>query len=208
MAYETLGSRDVERFLAEFHDIAPDQQSAYAGRLKHLSRQGFPPGVGAGRGTPAQYDADQFFQMVTVAELGQFGVPPARAIRLVTEAWPRLRETVLQVWLAIDASQRSGMPAEVEPAFWRVPAEALRDMARRDRGYSPDSSDTLVAMTPDEVDAVMKGGGYNVRRQAFVVAHQLIQDVLQQLRFGHLGMPFDRLAAFMRPMLLPPTVEV
>jgi hypothetical protein len=197
MTDENLGSRDVERFLSAFHDIADDQESAYAGRLKHISRQGFPAGVGAGRGTPARYDADQFFQMLTVTELTQFGVRPARAIKLVSEAWPRLRDAVLQVWLAVDASQRSGT-TELPSIFWRVPVEALHHMARPDRPYSPDAAATLDTITADEANAALKRRGYNVRRHAFIVADQMIHDALTQLGYqlgGHAA-----LAVFMGSM--------
>lgn len=204
--YKTLGTREVERFLSGFHDIADAQHSAYAGRLKHLSRGGFPAGISAGPGIPAQYDADQFFQMVVVTELWQFGVPPARAIALVSEAWPRLREDVLRVWLAVDASEHSGKPADIQPVFWRVPVEALRHMARPGRPYSPDSADTLDVMTFEGTDAMMKRDGYDVRRHAFIVAHQLIQDALTQLGY-QLGGPYA-LAAFMQRMIPAPTVQV
>jgi hypothetical protein len=207
--YKTLGTREIERFLSGFHDIADDQRSAYAGRLKHLNRQGFPAGISAGPGIPAQYDADQFFQMLVVTELWQFGVPPARAVALVSEAWPRLREDVLRVWLAFDASHRNGKPVAdyVDPIFWRVPVEALRHMARPDRPYSPDSADTLDVMTFEGTDAMMKRDGYDVRRHAFIVAHQLVEDALTQLRWtifnGH-----DGLAAFMQRMIPAPSIQV
>jgi len=205
MPDETLGSRDVERFLSAFHDIADDQQSAYAGRLKHISRQGFPAGVGAGRGTPARYDADQFFQMLTVTELTQFGVLPARAIRLVSEAWHRLRKTVLQGWSVVEAAER-GVLVTPAPIFWSVPAEAQRHRARPDRPYSPDESDILRAMTANEVQEALTESGYNVRRLAFIAAHQVIADAFQQLRFGHLCWSHQQLAAFMQSMTRAPSV--
>jgi hypothetical protein len=201
----TLGSRKVEHFLVEFHDIAPGHLGAYAGRLKHLTRQGFPVGVGAGRGTPAEYDADQLFQLVTAMELTQFGVMPLRAIRLVSDAWPRLRDAVLQVWLVVDAASR-GIVIERPAIFWRVEVEALRHMARPDRPYSPDTEDTLDAMTADEAHAALNQRGYGIRRHAFIAADQMIHDALTQL--GHqLGGP-GPLAAFMQRMIPAPIVQI
>lgn len=197
----TIGSRDLERFLSEFHDIAPDHRSAYAGRLKHIARQGFPQGVAAGRGTPAEYDADQLFQMVTVMELAQLGVMPARAIRLVSEAWPRVRGAVLQVWLAIDSSQQSGT-LKLPTVFWRVPVEALRHMARPDRSYSPDETDRLEAMSAHEAYTALAERGYNIRRHAFIVADQVIRDALIQL--GHQLGGHAQLAAFMQSIIPAP----
>jgi len=209
MADETLGSRDVGRFLSEFHDIAPAEQSAYAGRLKHISRQGFPTGVGTGRGNPARYDADQLFQMLTVTELGQFGVQPARAIKLVSESWPRLRKTVLQVWSSVEAADR-GELVKVPSIFWSVPAEAQRHRARPDRAYSPDEADVIRAMTANEVqETLAEEGRYNIRRLAFIAAHQVVADAFQLLKFGHLNWPHERIASFMLSMTpaSPPNVE-
>jgi len=147
--FKTLGTREVDRFLAGFHDIADDHRSAYAGRLKHLTRGGFPPGVSVGPGVAVRYDADMLFQMLVVTQLWQHGVSPARAIALVTEAWPRLRGDVLRVWLSVEASNRDGKPAKsyVDPIYWRVPVEALRHMARPDRPYSLDLDDRIDTMT-------------------------------------------------------------
>jgi hypothetical protein len=126
----------------------------------------------------------------------------------VNEAWPRLRVTVLQVWLAFDATHRLNRATPIEPVYWCVPAEAWRDLARPDRGYSPDSEDIVTVMTLEEVNTLMKTSRFNIRRRAFIVAHQLVQDVLERLWWGHLGMVPDRLAVFMQPLIPPPKVEV
>lgn len=196
MEIRTLGSRDVELFLSAFHDIADDQMSAYAGRLKHVARQGFPPGVGAGRGKPARYDADQFFQFLTVAELAQFGVTPARAIQLVSEAWSRLRTDVLNIWTSL-ADAEHGKIVETPSIFWSVPAQAQRHCARANMPYSLDADDVLRPVTVDQVQDALISGRYNVRRHAFIAAHQLVEDALSNLRFGHLSWPPEHIAAFM-----------
>lgn len=182
LSYKTLGTRDVERFLCGFHDIADDHRSAYAGRLKHLTRGGFPPGIAGGPGVPAWYDADRLFQMLIVTELWQLGVTPARSMALALEAWPRLKADVLRIWLAIEAERTGDLErAHVEPIFWRVPAEALRHMARPDRGYSPDSADRIDAMTAEEAHAALDSRSYSIRGIAFIKADQLIRDALRQL---------------------------
>lgn len=202
---DALGSRDVERFLAGFHDIAADHRSAYAGRLKHITRRGFPEGVASGRGTPAEYGADQLFQLMTAMELTQFGVMPLRAIALVSEAWPRLRGAVLDLWHVVEAASQ-GIAIERPAIFWRVPVEALRHMARPDRGYSPDAEDRLDTMTAEEARAALEERGYGLRRYAFIVADQMIHDALTQL--GHQLGGHDPLAAFMQRMISPPTIPV
>ncbi|WP_174278522.1 hypothetical protein [Sphingomonas bacterium] len=202
---KTLGSRKVEHFLAQFHDIAPDHLAAYAGRLKQITRRGFPVGVGAGRGTPAEYDADQLFQLVAAMELTQFGVMPLRAIRLVSEAWPRLRDAVLEVWLVVDAASR-GFVIDRPAIFWRVEVEALRHMARPDRPYSPDTEDTLDAMSADGAHAALDRRGYGNRRHAFIAADQVIHDALTKLGIelgGH-----NALAGFMQRVVPAPSIQV
>lgn len=197
---ETLGSREVERFLSGFHDIAPDHLSAYAGRLKHIARQGFPAGVASGRGNPAEYDADQLFQLLLVTQLTQYGVQPGRAMRLVSEAWSRLQGDVLRIWEAIDASQYSGT-LELPAIFWRVPVEALRHMALPDRPYSPDAEDRLDTMDAEQAHAALDRRDYGIQRHAFIAADQMVEDALTQLRHqlgGH-----DALAAFMQGMTSP-----
>jgi len=181
--FKTLGTREVERFLAGFHDIADDHRSAYAGRLKHLTRGGFPPGVTVGAGVAVRYDADMLFQMLVVTELWQHGVSPARAMALVMEAWPRMRSDVLRVWLSVEASNRDGKPAEnyVAPIYWRVPVEALRHMARPHRPYSPDTEDRIDSLTRERAHAELDARGYSLRGSSFIKADQLVRDALRQL---------------------------
>lgn len=207
--FKTLGTREVDRFLAGFHDIADDQRSAYAGRLKHLTRGGFPPGVSVGPGVAVRYDADMLFQMLVVTQLWQHGVSPARAIALVTEAWPRLRGDVLRVWLSVEASNRDGKPAKsyVDPIYWRVPVEALRHMARPDRPYSLDSDDRIDTMTTEEAHADLDARGYGLRGSSFIKVDQLIQDALRQLGDTVLPHPGE-VGPFMHGMIPLPKVEV
>lgn len=205
----SLGTRDVERFLGGFHDIDGDHQSAFAGRLKHLTRGGFPPGITGGPGVPAWYDADRLFQMVTVTALWQHGAMPARAISLVLEAWPRLKQDVLHIWMAIDASERWGKPVEgyLSPAFWRVPVEALRHMARKDRPYSPDKEDTIETLTSEQAHAALDSRDYGLRGSAFIKADQLIRDAVTHLGDTVLPRPGD-VALFMNSLIPPPRIEV
>ncbi|MBC7496843.1 MAG: hypothetical protein H7243_06740 [Sphingomonadaceae bacterium] len=197
----------MERFLIEFHEIAPDEKSAFAGRLKHITRQGFPPGVGMGRGNPARYDANQFFQMVAITELAQLGVRPARAIKLLSKAWPHLRGAVLQVWASVDAADR-GVTLKVLPIFWNVPAEAQRHRTRPDRPYSPDADDVMRAMTANEAQMLLTDhSGYDIRRFAFIAAHQVIADAFQHLRTGSFLGPHIRIAAFVHTMIAAPVVD-
>ena len=90
----------------------------------------------------------------------------------------------------------------VPPIFWSVPAEAQRHRARPDRPYSADEDDVIRPMTANEVhQTVDEDGGFNVRRLAFMAAHQVFADAFQQLKFGHLSWPHQRIAAFMQSMM-------
>lgn len=76
MAY---GFADIEAALARLHFVAPSRRSAFANRLKHLQRLGFPPGVNTGRGRAADYHPEHLVLLALALELITFGYTPERA---------------------------------------------------------------------------------------------------------------------------------
>ncbi len=76
---------EVERALALVHAIADGKRSAFANRLRHLQRLGFPPGVNTGRGTVATYGVGEVFLLGVALELMQLGLNPERAVQAITD---------------------------------------------------------------------------------------------------------------------------
>lgn len=199
-----LGSRDVDAFFRSFLGISEDGAKAFTGRMKHLIRQKFPEGVNTGHGVPARYHADQFFQVVVVVELWQWGVPPARATRLVTDAWPALRVSVRTIWRVVEAAER-GAVIEVEPIFWRVPVEALAYLTTENRPWRQPDADKLVVLTRLEREELEERAGGREWRVAYIEADKLLLQVFQFLRFGAPPIPVTKIASLMRT--LPPEAD-
>lgn len=79
----------IERLLAELHDIPPKRYSALNARLKHFKRLGFPAGVNTGRGVAAKYDASAIVRLLLAFEFLQFGMGPEKAVQLI-RAFPKV----------------------------------------------------------------------------------------------------------------------
>lgn len=75
----------VERALALTYNIPDDKRSAFASRLKHLQKLGFPPGINTGRGVAATYNAAHLYLLGLALELSQLGLNPERATRVIAE---------------------------------------------------------------------------------------------------------------------------
>lgn len=198
-----FGSRDVEAFFRNFLGITEDGAKAFTGRMKHLIRQKFPEGVNTGHGVPARYYADQFFQVVVVVELWQWGVPPARATRLVTDAWPALRRSVRTMWLMVEAAERSEV-IEVQPIFWRVPVEALAYLTTENRPWRQPNADNLLVLTDHEREKLEQSVGGREWRVAYIEADKLLRQVFEFLKFGSTATP-AKIASLMQT--LPPETD-
>lgn len=194
-----FGSREVERFLVSFLGISNDGASNFSGRLKHLIRQKFPVGVDTGRGVPARYFSDQFFQVVVVVELWQWGVPPARAIKLVTDAWSELRSSIRAVWQTVDAGER-GEVVDLEPIFWRVPVEALDYLIDQDRPWRSADADRLLVLTSEQKKNAEAQAGKFDWRIPYIEADKFLKAAFESLKYGGLGLPPAKIAAFMSTM--------
>jgi hypothetical protein len=118
----SYGFADVEAALAQVHHIADPKRSAFANRLKHLQRLGFPEGVNTGRGRAATYLPEHVFLIAVALQLNEFGITPERAIKLISNSMGRIADGVMQ---AIDPD-----PLAVDrPIYCHVPAAHLEDLS-------------------------------------------------------------------------------
>lgn len=74
---------DLAVFLEEHYGIQSRDRIAFAGRLKHFVKLGWPSGVKRGRGVPGEYDQCAVCEMFFVMELAAVGIQPERAIEAV-----------------------------------------------------------------------------------------------------------------------------
>lgn len=196
---KSFGSRDVEQFLVTFHGISPTGASSFGGRMKHLIRQKFPAGVDSGRGVPARYMADEFFQVVVVSELWQFGVPPARATKLVVEAWPKLRRSIQTVWHTVEAAQR-GAKLNLTPIFWSIPVEALGYLSNEYRPWEKPDADKISVATAKERDELENHAGKLSWRISYIKADKMLAAVFELLKHGTFHLSDEQIALFMSTM--------
>lgn len=75
----------VAHALAETYDIADNKRSAFVARLQHFQKRKFPPGTNTGRGRAATYSVGQLFLLGVALELGQLGLTPERAIKVIED---------------------------------------------------------------------------------------------------------------------------
>ena len=81
--------------------IASEKSETFQSRLKQWQKMGFPEGTRVGRGTKAEYGALQIFQLVILVKLLRVGMPPERAQKVVTSAWPALRGGIVEAVLCM-----------------------------------------------------------------------------------------------------------
>lgn len=70
----------VEAVLRELHSIRQDKAAAFASRLKHLKKLGFPKGVNVGKGRRFAYTAPQLLGLTLAFEFAQLGILPERIV--------------------------------------------------------------------------------------------------------------------------------
>lgn len=109
-----LNLRELEPALAQLHDVSPSKRSAFAARLKHLQKIGFPIGTNTGKGRPAAYTFEATCQLLVAFELMQFGMIPVQAISYVNRNWSFGRISFASalkeiVWWDAPAGERFGM---------------------------------------------------------------------------------------------------
>jgi len=110
--------------LANLHCIADPRRSAFANRLRHLQKMGFPPGINTGRGKAAEYGPEHVFLLGFVLELNQFGMGPERAVNLLDKSLDDV----------VDGVRRACGP-ERQTVYANPPANALGDLSDDDDRY-------------------------------------------------------------------------
>lgn len=111
---------EVSRLVARLHGVGEERMTALRGRLQHLQKLGFPPGVNTGRGRPAEYGPGQVLALILVLEFIAVGIPPERAVRV-------LRQKEAEVKKATRLALAGLLDEEAEAVFVRLEPAALFD---------------------------------------------------------------------------------
>ncbi len=195
----SLNSRDVDHFLVTFHGVSPDERDGYVQRLRSITRLGFPAGLSAGKGHPARYNANQFFQLLAVTELYRCHVPPLQAVRLVDTSWEAMRASVLAVWDSVNAAERGELKNE-EKRFWRIPAEGGQRQTRSGEASLPEGGKRIDVITRDAIDDLIDGDELLSHCHIFIDVSKLIRGVFYLLKFSGDSLSSDQIACFMGGM--------
>lgn len=136
---------ELEAVLATVHDIDQTKRTAFQSRLKNFHRLNYPIGFQATKGRAAAYSPLQIIDMALAVEMTQLGLPPERAIWvLTTNRWP----TLMAVRMAASELSRHPIgfdpekrlddepfsmfvyfdPASLSPLTLHLPAKVLPDM--------------------------------------------------------------------------------
>lgn len=78
-----LSQAQVLSVLAALHDVEDRKMSALKGRVEHLLRLKYPPGLNTGKGRRASYDAPALFRLVLIFELCQLGLSQERSVQIL-----------------------------------------------------------------------------------------------------------------------------
>jgi hypothetical protein len=111
---------EVSRLVARLHGVGEERLTALRGRLQHLQKLGFPPGVNTGRGRPAEYGPSQVLMLILILEFMAVGLAPERAVRL-------LRQRESEVKKATRLALPGLLTEKVEAVFLRLEPAALFD---------------------------------------------------------------------------------
>lgn len=113
MAY---GFSEVEGALAQMHAISESKRRAFVGRLQHIQKQKFPPGINTGRGRAARYLPHHVFLISMVTQLNELGIPPEKSIKLVLEGQGALAEGVMDIVHPSPSELKETIYCHVPPA--------------------------------------------------------------------------------------------
>lgn len=195
----SLSSRDVDEFLLEFHEVSEGEREGYLLRLRNITRLGFPAGVSGGKGHPARYAADQFFQLLAASELYRCHILPRPAVDLVEMSWPEMRRSILTVWRKRDAAEE-GKLLDLPRAFWRVPAEGGQRATRAADAERVHSSQKINVIGREEVDMLVDQTDRRTHCHIFIDVAKLIEGVFDLLKWGGLLLSPQQIALFMAGM--------
>lgn len=194
----SLSSRDVDQFLVNFHDVNPDERDGYVQRLRSITRLGFPAGLSAGKGHPARYNANQFFQLLAVTELYRCHVPPLQAVKLVETSWEAIKASILAVWESVDAAERGELKVEAKQ-FWRIPAEGGQRQTRAGETSSP-GGEGVIVISRETIDDLVDGDDLLTHCHIFIDVSKLIRGVFYLLKFSGNSLSSRQIACFMAGM--------
>ena len=159
----------VEAVLAKLHDIEDGQRSAFANRIKHMQRLGYPSGTNTGRGKAAVYSARQLYLIGFALELAQLGLATDAAIPLMQDNMEtvaratvealqaRFKPTSPPIFIYFD-------PARLDPLM-TSPGGGMMSIRGKFRYSSREFGDLLLSGTGAE------------RRFTVLAVNKLIEDV-------------------------------
>ncbi len=195
----TLSSRDVDQFLLDFHDVSEGEREGYLLRLRNITRLGFPAGVSEGKGHPARYAAEPFFQLLAVTDLYRCHVPPKIAVDLVKLSWPGMQESILAVWQRRHVSEH-GKLLDDPRKFWRVPAEGGQRATRAVETDRVQQSERIAVISREEINELIDETDRLTHCHIIIDVSKLIDGVLDLLKWGGLLLTPEKIALFMSGM--------
>ncbi len=169
-----LSFAQVENALALTHGIVDEKRSAFASRLKHLQKLGFPPGTNTGRGRAANYRAEHLFLLGVVLELNQLGVSPERAIAVAQAGLPSIARGIRNI---IRAGPPSG--GRSKTFFFAFDPAVLADLMGMDTDEQRKSISARCIGLKTFRGAIERWGEWGLRRLALVNLSQLIWDLAE-----------------------------
>lgn len=86
----------VERVLADVHEVPPRLLGSFRGRIKHFQRLGIVP-ASPGRGRKIAYSVNDVLLWGFGLELSEFGIDPTVIREILKHAWPRVLDAVTRV---------------------------------------------------------------------------------------------------------------
>jgi hypothetical protein len=188
-----LSFAHVEQVLALAHEIRDDKRAAFAARLKHLQRLGFPPGVNTGRGVAATYDIGHLFLLGLALELNQLGLTPERAADVLMNN----PEAVLSALSIASAWRREG--TEAGPMLLYFDPAVMSPLMRPPEEEDQASASFFYggwAVVRENIDSKP----WHTRRIALVnvsdVVFELIARLVVNLKLGDEGEWLDNLDAW------------
>lgn len=108
---------EVERALADLHNIASPHRSAFSNRLKNFQRLGFPEGINTGRGKAAAYKIHHVVHFAVLLEFVQMGLTPERAISICSLHLPTIRDAIKVALANHKSGNLSPIMAHFDPAI-------------------------------------------------------------------------------------------
>jgi hypothetical protein len=195
----SFSSRDVDEFLLQFHEVPDGEREGYLLRLRNITRLGFPAGVSGGKGHPARYAADHFFQLVAATELYRCHILPKPAVDMVQMSWPDMRASILSVWRRRDAAQ-DGIVLDILRTFWRVPAEGGQRATRTADVGRIHPSQRITVVSREEINRFIDETDRRTHCHIFIDVEKLIDGVFDLLKWGAPLLREQQIALFMAGM--------